>query len=98
MLALAIRDALLHIKRMRTVMTLVVVALMALLCASLYYAYGIWTTLGAADLPGWMYAAMIGGVLFSLLVGGIGTIAVALLWMKLFPELRRIDTIQGKPD
>ena len=52
---------------MRTVMTLVVVALMALLCASLYYAYGIWTTLGAADLPGWMYAAMIGGVLFSLL-------------------------------
>ncbi len=34
----------------------------------------------------------------SVLVGGIGTIAVALLWMKLFPELRRIDTIQGKPD
>jgi len=51
-------------------MTLVVIALMALLAASLYYAYGIWTTLGAADLPGWMYAAMIGGVLFSLLVGG----------------------------
>ena len=51
-------------------MALVVIALMALLCASLYYAYGIWTTLGAADLPGWMYAAMIGGVLFSLLVGG----------------------------
>lgn len=48
-------------------MTLVVIALMALLCASLYYAYGIWTTLG---LPGWMYVAMIGGVAFSLLVGG----------------------------
>ena len=51
-------------------MALIVIALMALLGASLYYAYGIWTTLGAADLPGWMYAAMIGGVVFSLLVGG----------------------------
>ena len=30
-------------------MALVVIALMALLAASLYYAYGIWTTLGAAD-------------------------------------------------
>jgi len=56
---------------MRSVMTLVVIALMALLAASLYYAYGIWTTLGAADLPGWMYAAMAGGVIFSLLVGGL---------------------------
>jgi hypothetical protein len=55
---------------MRIVMALVIVALMALLGASIYYAYGIWTTLGAADLPGWMYAAMIGGILFSLLVGG----------------------------
>ena len=51
-------------------MTLIVIALMALLGAALYYAYGIWTALGAADLPGWIYAAMIGGVLFSLLVGG----------------------------
>jgi hypothetical protein len=55
---------------MRIVMALVVIALMALLVAALYYAYGIWTTLGAADLPGWIYAAMFGGVLFSLLVGG----------------------------
>jgi hypothetical protein len=55
---------------MKIVMTFVVIALMALLAASLYYAYGIWTTLGAADMPGWMYAAMIGGVVFSLLVGG----------------------------
>jgi hypothetical protein len=55
---------------MRIVMTLVVIALMGLLGASLYYAVGIWTTLGAADLPGWIYAAMAGGVLFSLLVGG----------------------------
>jgi hypothetical protein len=32
------------------------------------------------------------------LVGGVGAIVVALLWMKLFPELRRIDTIQSEPD
>ncbi|MEA3026906.1 MAG: hypothetical protein QOF91_2191 [Alphaproteobacteria bacterium] len=55
---------------MKIVMAFVVIALMALLAASIFYAYGIWTTLGAADLPGWMYAAMIGGVVFSLLVGG----------------------------
>jgi hypothetical protein len=51
-------------------MTFVVIALMALLAASLFYAYGIWTALGAADLPGWMYAAMAGGVIFSFIVGG----------------------------
>ncbi|MEA2982888.1 MAG: hypothetical protein QOF09_4711 [Alphaproteobacteria bacterium] len=55
---------------MKIVMAFVVIALMGLLAASIFYAYGIWTTLGAADLPGWMYAAMIGGVVFSLLVGG----------------------------
>jgi hypothetical protein len=55
---------------MRIVMGFVIAALMALLVASLYYAYGIWTALGAADMPGWMYAAMAGGVLFSLIVGG----------------------------
>jgi MFS family permease len=38
------------------------------------------------------------GAFTSVLVGGIGAIVIALLWMKLFPELRRIDTIQGKPD
>jgi MFS family permease len=38
------------------------------------------------------------GAFTSVLVGGIGTIVVALLWMKLFPELRRIDTIQEKPE
>ena len=36
------------------------------------------------------------GAFTSVLVGGIGAIVVALLWMKLFPELARIDTIQGK--
>ena len=51
-------------------MGIIIAALMALLVASLYYAYGIWTALEAADMPGWMYAAMAGGVVFSLIVGG----------------------------
>ena len=55
---------------MRIVKALIIVGLFALLVGALYYAYGIWTALGAADLPGWMYVAMAGGVLFSLLVGG----------------------------
>jgi MFS family permease len=38
------------------------------------------------------------GAFTSVLVGGVGAIIVALLWMKLFPELRRIDTIQSKTD
>jgi MFS family permease len=37
------------------------------------------------------------GAFTSVLVGGVGAIVVALLWMKLFPELRRIDTIQSEP-
>ena len=70
MQALAIGGSTLHISLMRIVMGLIVIALMALLAASLYYAFGIWTTLGAADMPGWIYAAMAGGIVFSLLVGG----------------------------
>ena len=55
---------------MRIVFGLIVIALLALLGASVFYAYGLWTALGAADMPVWMYAAMAGGVVFSLLVGG----------------------------
>jgi hypothetical protein len=58
-----------HIDAMRIVIGVVVLALLGLLAAAIYYAYGIWNALEAADLPGWMYAAMAGGVLFSLLVG-----------------------------
>jgi hypothetical protein len=54
---------------MRIVMSLVVVALMALLAASLWYAYGLWTAVGEVDLPPGIYGAMAGGVVFSLLVG-----------------------------
>jgi cation transporter-like permease len=55
---------------MRIVMGLIVIALMGLLVASVYYAYGIWNALEATDMPGWIYVAMAGGVIFSLLVGG----------------------------
>ena len=34
------------------------------------------------------------GAFTSVLVGGVGAIIVALLWMRLFPELRRIQTLQ----
>ena len=68
--ALAIGGATFHISCMRIVFSLIVIALMGLLGASLFYAYGIWTALGAADMPTWMYVAMAGGVVFSLLVGG----------------------------
>jgi MFS family permease len=37
------------------------------------------------------------GAFTSVLVGGVGAIAVALIWMKLFPEIARIDSIQNKP-
>ena len=50
-------------------MTLVVIALFGLLIAALYYAIGIWNALDSADMPTWMYAAMGGGIFFSLLVG-----------------------------
>ena len=55
---------------MKIVMALIVIALMALLAAALWYAFGIWNALEAADMPGWMYLAMAGGVFFSFLVGG----------------------------
>jgi hypothetical protein len=31
----------------------------------------------------------------AVLIGGIGTVLVALLWMRLFPDLRRIDRLEG---
>lgn len=38
------------------------------------------------------------GAFTSILVGGLGAIAVALLWMRLFPEIARIDKIQSHQD
>lgn len=36
------------------------------------------------------------GAFTSVLVGGIGAVLVALLWMRLFPEIRRIDNLAPK--
>lgn len=39
-------------------------------------------------------AALLGAVPAAVL-GGVGTIAVALLWMRFFPELRQVDSFEG---
>ncbi len=44
-------------------------ALFALLAASLYYAYGLWVAVDAPDMPAGLYVAMVLGVLFSIVVG-----------------------------
>jgi hypothetical protein len=31
----------------------------------------------------------------AVLIGGIGTVAVALVWMALFPQLRRMRTLDA---
>ncbi len=35
------------------------------------------------------------GVVPAVLLGGVGTIAVSMLWLRLFPELARIDSLGG---
>lgn len=42
--------------------------------------------------------AVLFGVVPSVLIGGIGTIAVVLLWMRFFPELLRIDSLDNESD
>jgi len=34
------------------------------------------------------------GVVPAVLIGGVGTIIVAMIWMRLFPELARVDTLE----
>jgi MFS family permease len=36
------------------------------------------------------------GAFASVLIGGVGAILVALIWMRLFPELARVDTIEPR--
>lgn len=49
--------------------TLGLLALLAMLAASLWYAYGLWTAVDAPDMPVGLYVAMALGVLFSIVVG-----------------------------
>jgi hypothetical protein len=46
------------------------------------------------DFESGLTAALIGTVP-SVVVGGVGTVVVALLWMVLFPDLRRTRTLEG---
>ncbi|HTT46772.1 MAG TPA: hypothetical protein VMG39_02105 [Pseudolabrys sp.] len=50
--------------------TLVVLALLALLMASVWFAVTAWERLGGGPIPSYGYVAIAGGVLVSLLVGG----------------------------
>lgn len=40
--------------------------------------------------------ATLAGTVPAVLLGGLGTMAIAALWMILFPELRRIGTFEAK--
>jgi hypothetical protein len=35
------------------------------------------------------------GTVAAVVLGGVGTMAVALLWMKLFPLLRQVERLDG---
>jgi hypothetical protein len=35
------------------------------------------------------------GTVPAVLIGGVGTILIALTWMRLFPDLRNIDSLEG---
>jgi len=49
---------------------LVAVPLLALLALSIWFAVTAWTRLGGDEIPLYGYVAIVGGVVFSLLVGG----------------------------
>ncbi len=42
--------------------------------------------------------AAMSGAVTSVLIGGAGALLVALLWMKLFPALVRVDSMQHRPE
>jgi hypothetical protein len=47
------------------------------------------------DFRAGVMAALLGAVP-AVMIGGIGTIVVALIWMRLFPDLRRVDRLEGR--
>ena len=70
----------------------IIVPLLALLAAALWFAASAWTRLGGEPIPLYGWAAIAGGVFFSLLVGG-GLMALV------FYSSRRgyDDTGDGRP-
>lgn len=54
--------------------------------------------IGASNQLGEFESGMMAGLLGAVpsgVIGGIGTIVVALLWMRLFPQLRRVESLSG---
>jgi hypothetical protein len=54
--------------------------------------------IGTSNQLGEFESGMLAGVLGPVatgIVGGVGTIVVVLLWMRLFPELTKVKTLQG---
>ena len=51
--------------------TLIILALFALLGASVWFAGAAWERLGGDPIPVYGYLAMAGGILFALLLGGV---------------------------
>lgn len=54
--------------------------------------------IGTSNQIGEFRAGIVGGLIgpvAAVAVGGIGTVAVVLLWARLFPSLRKVDTLAG---
>jgi TRAP-type C4-dicarboxylate transport system permease small subunit len=76
-------------------MFLIVVTLLAVLALSVWFAAASWARLGGESIPPYGYVAIVGGVLFSLLIGG-GLMALVFLQQparlrRRRPSLRQID-------
>jgi hypothetical protein len=48
------------------------------------------------DFRAGVMAALLGAVP-AVMIGGVGTIVVALIWMRVFPELKQVDRLEGRP-
>ncbi len=54
----------------KTGSALLLAALLGLLAASVWWAYSFWTSFETEPLPAELWLALIGGVVFSILIGG----------------------------
>ena len=71
--------------------TLIIVALFALLVASVWFAAAAWERLGGGPIPVYGYIAIAGGVLVSLLVGG------GLMGLVFYSSRHGYDDMNGEP-
>ena len=70
---------------------LAIVVLLALLCASLWWAIGVWTAVDTEPMPPELYVALTLGVLFSLVVG------CGLMALMFYSSRRGYDDRAGGP-